>query len=41
VGVYVRPTPPVPGAAEGAIVTHDVTVLESLRALISNGASSR
>lgn len=35
VGVYVRPTPPVPGADGGAIVTHDVTVLESLRSLMS------
>ena len=39
VGVYVRPTPPVPGADGGAIVTHDITVLESLRALITGSRS--
>jgi hypothetical protein len=39
VGVYARPTPPTPGAGSGAIVTHDVTVIESLRALMAGNES--
>jgi hypothetical protein len=35
VGVYSRPTPPTPGSGTGSIVTHDVTVVESLKALLS------
>ena len=35
VGVYSRTTPPTPGAGSGPIVTHDVTVIGSLRALMS------
>lgn len=37
IGIYARPTPPVPGAPAGSIVTHDVTVTESLRALLPGG----
>jgi len=36
VGVYSRPTPPLPGISAGAIVTHDVTVAESLHALMKS-----